>query len=97
MVNEISFYPNDAGVYADGSFGHQHIRCRLADLICAVDNGMGSETMREVAASLSGDMPNDAWDEDEALVILNDATEGAEWAIYNGDLLLEAALAGDER
>ena len=42
-----------------------------------------------VVVSLRGDMPDDAWDETEALDILNAHTEdGAYWELHDGDLLL---------
>ena len=79
----------DLGCHGDGTFGHDHIRYRLAELVDAVDGFIGNEAAMELIASLQGEMPDDAWDEDEALELLNSVTEdGAQWILDGGDLLL---------
>ena len=85
----MKFSTQDLGCYGDGTLGHDHIRSRLAELVESVDGGMRSESAMEVMASLDGTMPDDAWDEDEAIEFLNSATEdGAQWILDGGDLLL---------
>ncbi len=74
----------DLGCYADGALGHDHIRSQLALLVQEVD---GFDP--DLAESLRGEMPDDAWDEDEALNLLNSHTaEGLVWTFEGGDLLL---------
>jgi hypothetical protein len=41
-----------------------------------------------VLESLYGDMPDDAWDEIEALELLNEWTDGV-WLMHDGDLIVE--------
>lgn len=81
IVQEKKWVADDCGCYADGSLGHQHIRERLAGLVENQDP--------KLAESLRGDMPNDAWDEDEAIDMLNAQTEaGIAWFFQDGDLVL---------
>jgi hypothetical protein len=87
----------DAGCYADGAFGHQHCRETLASLVQGIaerSNRWGAKSwgvsIGELVDSLRGDMPDDAWDEDTALEILNEVTEGAFWQFVDGDLCLIA-------
>lgn len=79
----------EVGCYADGAAGHQRCREHLAGLL-ADEAVQGSE---EVITSLRGEMPDDAWDEDKALDMLNDATENVRpsdtlWQFADGDLML---------
>ena len=82
------FTKHDTGCYADGAFGHEHVRERLRDLVWYwADN--------DLRESLGGPMPDDAWDEDEALEILNRVCFGDTFEhdhicfhFCDGDLLL---------
>ena len=90
-MDAVAFSGEDAGVFADGTFGHSHARNRLAELVEAVDGGMCNSDAQDLMESLGGPMPDDAWDEDEALDMLNTATtEGFEWTFHDGDLMLSA-------
>jgi hypothetical protein len=78
---------DDLGCYADGTHGHDHIRRVLAALIEDVFEGKHGD----VQNSLRGIMPDDAWDEDEAIDLLNGICEdGVYFILENGDLLLLA-------
>lgn len=80
--NAALFTSEDAGVWADGTLGHSHIREVLADLM----KEMGHSSL---AKELRGPMSDDASEEDEALDVLNDNTEeGVFWEFYEGDLVL---------
>ena len=69
------------GCYADAAFGHDHIRKVLGDFAGALGD-------KELADSLYGDMPDDAWDEIEALEKMNEATETpGYWELHDGDLI----------
>lgn len=87
----IYFTAMDVGCFADGAFGHQYCRERLAD---AVETLMVRRNGHQIAtpalvASLRGEMPDDAWDEDEALSFLQGHTaEGLTWEFIDGDLVL---------
>jgi hypothetical protein len=84
-----AFTIDDIGCYADGTFGHGGIRGRLAELVEAVDGGIGNPESLELVESLGGSMPDDCWDEDRAIELLDEATaDGLEWRIDAGDLLL---------
>lgn len=86
---ESSFTRNDIGCHADGTFGHRRIRTRLAELVDAIDGGMCNPESQELMESLGGEMPDDCWDEDRAIELLDEATaEGLEWRLDAGDLLL---------
>ena len=77
------FTAKDVGCYADGANGHEHTRKRLADLIW----DWADVELRE---SLDGPMPDDAWDEEEALDLLNSrrCDEGVCFYFDSGDLIL---------
>lgn len=91
MQEGIAFGAEDCGCFADGTFGHTRIRGRLAELVEAVDGGMCNSNAQDLMESLGGPMPDDAWDEEEALDMLNTATaEGFEWTLHEGDLMLSA-------
>lgn len=77
------------GCWGDGTFGHKHVRERLSILVREADG--------ELADSLLGDMPDDAWDEDAALDILNEQTAvDFVWEFVDGDLMLSPISDGDE-
>ncbi len=83
------FDATDVGCHADGTFGHQHIRETLSRLIDTLDGGMCNEDAQTLMESLEGDMPDDAWDEDEAIEILQqNSTDDVSWEFVDGSLLL---------
>lgn len=86
----IYFTAKDVGCYADGTFGHQHCRTALSNLVHGLRRRtFGVRIDETLVASLIGGMPDDCWDEYEALNILNEHTaEGLVWTFENGDLLL---------
>ena len=75
------------GLYADGTFGHQYARGVLAFLV----NELEQEGMQDLIDSLDGKMPDDAWDEGQALEVLQGVTEeGLFWEFKDGDLVLSS-------
>jgi len=83
----MKFTEKHRGCYADGGFGQEHIRTMLDTVLLSAT---GDEALNpEIHKSLKGLMPDDAWDEIEALEILQDNTEeGLVWVMDSGDLLL---------
>lgn len=84
VETHVVFRKTDVGCYADAAFGHVHVRRRLAGLVSGlgIDKGL-------IVDSLYGDMPDDAWDEYEALAILQQHTDaGLLWSFHDGNLLL---------
>ena len=81
------FYACDCGCYADGSLGNDHVRNRLGGLVESyVDNADP-----DLIAALCDDVPppDDAWDDREALELLNELCEdGVCWEFRDGDLVL---------
>lgn len=84
------FDVRDVGQYADGSFGHNHVRARLHDLVAPYLDQEHSADDKALAYSLLNDMPGDAWDEEEALDILNLNSVDVVWQLVGGSLVLEA-------
>lgn len=88
---KLKYDANDCGCHADGTFGHGYVRGRLAELVDGITTGLGSIDALVVRDSLRGPMPDDAWDEEEALDLLDRVTaEGFCWSFRDGDLLLTA-------
>lgn len=84
------FNAEDCGCHGDGTFGHGYIRSRLAELVDGCENAAIVDRFA-VGSSLRGAMPDDAWDEEEALDILNAETaEGYEWTLHEGSVFLSA-------
>lgn len=86
------------GCYGDGSFGHEHVRSRLAALLKELaHHSTDSESKRGLnmlAADLVQPMTDDGSEEDAAISLLNEfACDGTHFEMLDGDLLL---LAGDE-
>lgn len=80
----IDFFRTGIGCIADGSYGHDHIRERLAELVAAY----GRKGL-DIAIRLSEEMSNDAQEESDAIDLLNEHTEdGLYFTMSNGDLLL---------
>lgn len=76
---------NDVGTYADDTFGHEHLRGKLAELILTLDGDMCNPDAMDLVSSLEGPMPDDAGDEYEALDILQqNTTDDASWEIEQG-------------
>ena len=75
------------GCYGDGALGHQHCRERLAEIL--EDTGHYSNHTKILKDSLAGAMPDDAWDEDDAIDLLNSLpisqVDGAAWGFQDGD------------
>jgi hypothetical protein len=96
-MTELAFTTEDCGTFADGTFGHGHIRNRLADLVRAVDGGLGNSEFLEIEASLAGPMPDDCWDEDRAIELLEDVSSGdVAWCLDGGDLLLVEVTGSED-
>ena len=81
------FTAADVGCHADHSFGWDHVRDVLADL---VEFGVGDPAFFSLATELRGPMPDDAGDEYDALDWLQKFTaEGLVWVIDQDLLLIE--------
>lgn len=84
----------ELGCHADGAFGHQHVRDVLASMLLQTARdrrppSVSLAAVQERAAALRAPMSDDAWEEDEALVILNDAcAQGLAFELVDGDLVL---------
>lgn len=77
------------GCWADGSYGHSHVRAKLADM-------MDSFGQRRLCALLEGEWRgDDAHEEDEAIDWLNAnaCTHEVYFAMVDGDLMLELAAS----
>ena len=96
------FTRQDAGCYADSTFGHDHIRMRLADILelMTLDSQAAGHPTHtdyseryDIFTSLRRAMPDDAWDENKALDYLNRdyvTADNVVWEFYCGDLCLVA-------
>lgn len=75
---------SDVGCHADSSLGHAHVRAVLADLVRTYCNAP------DVVHALNGEMSDDAWEENDALAMLNDdaCSHGVYFDFVDGDLLL---------
>lgn len=77
------------GCWGDGSFGHQHVRERLAALIDEFDE--------DIAEQLRAEMSDDAEEENVALEILNNNTSDENglkvWEFVDGDLMLSRLVS----
>jgi len=72
----------DPGCYADGSFGYDHIRSVLADL---VEEFLDDSKLAE---ELRGPMSDDDSEALDAIDRLNEITVNGYWTLEDGDLLL---------
>lgn len=86
----LAWNKHDAGCWADGALGHDHVRQRLAQLVANVWTAeMLNQYGYDVAEALDLDMSDDAGEEDDALAILQEFTEsGLVWNFVDGDLTL---------
>ena len=81
MRDEKEYTKADVGCHADGAAGWDHVRDVLADLVEPFDGA--------IATALRAEMSDDAWEEYEALDVLNSqCVEGCYFDFVNGDLLL---------
>jgi hypothetical protein len=72
--------------WGDGVHGWEHIREVMAKLLILT---FEPDAERDgLVKSLNGPMPDDVWDELDALDALNEATEdGSFWGLFDGDLI----------
>lgn len=80
----------DVGCYADGGFGHQHVRIRLGLLLhnvyCVRPQWKYLVTVRD---ALFAEMSDDAQEENDALSALNARCDpGVRFELVDGDLML---------
>ena len=89
-VRLIYFKAKDVGCFADGTYGHQHIRERLATEVETIARRtVKVDEVKDLLASLRGEMSDDASEEDEALDFLNSyAASNVRFEFVDGDLML---------
>ena len=89
-----AFTKADVGLYADGAFGHEHLRNKLADLLVHVnpkESPRISKIWAETLISLTcKEPPDDCRDEDEAIELLNECAcaPSVHFVMRDGDLIL---------
>lgn len=81
------------GCYGDGSFGHEHVRSRLAALMTDLARNSAhpgdAQTATEIAEALIAPMTDDASEEYDAISLLNEsACDGTHFEMVDGDLML---------
>jgi hypothetical protein len=88
----LAWNKHDAGCWADGALGHDHVRARLAILVAQVWTAeMLDKYGYDVAEALDCEMSDDAGEEQDALDIIQEFTEsGVTWQFADGDLMLLA-------
>lgn len=88
--------PKDVGCFADGAFGHKHVRGALSMLLLAVFPENNAETT-ELRIRLNQEMSDDASEEDDVINLLNDyACEGVFFEMVDGDLMLSVEGSDDD-
>lgn len=97
----IVFGLQDVGCYAEGCFGHDHARARLADLLQATYPAEHPETPEDVAEVLAalqgGEMSDDAWEEQAAIDLLNErCSRRVYFAFEEGELRCVDAAQDDD-
>ena len=76
----------DAGCYAEGGYGHSHVRERLAELYRALPSAHG-----DVSEALEAEASSDAWEESAAVDELGLYCDSdVYWTLAEGDLVLMA-------
>lgn len=80
-----TFDKTEMGLWFDGALGHEYLRERLA---CVVEYFGGDASLVE---SLNGPMPDDAWDEDDALEYVNGHGVDVYLAFVDGDIMCLAS------
>ena len=94
MTTLIYFTLKNIGCYADGAFGHKHIRETLVREIETLRQRTGSrrfdsQKMHDMLVALRGEMSDDASEEDEAIDVLNEyCADGVHFSMIDGDLML---------
>lgn len=92
MTPLIYYTAAEVGCYADGCYGHERCRHRLYELTRnALQRSFRYDAAKHGAllASLQGAMPDDAWDENEALDILNQfCADDVCFTFQDGNLVL---------
>lgn len=80
----------DQNCYADRAFGDRYVRDRMADLIDLIGWRGESRARNDILVkSLRGAIPDDGWDEDEGIEVLNTHTDdGLKWVFVEGSLVL---------
>lgn len=83
MSRPVIWDVRDVGCWADGAFGHAHIRAALADTLesLPVSNDVLTSALREP-------MSDDAWEEYSAIELLNAFCGGCRFEMIDGDLML---------
>jgi hypothetical protein len=86
----------DVGCHADGAQGHQHVREILGALLGTSLSPEELTLAEPLVESLRGEMPDDCWDEHEALETLNQVCcdDSCHFMLSQGDLLLVPAGDG---
>lgn len=96
---------NDAGCYADGANGHDHIRAKLAAMMreLSLNHRIGVSTRGDCAAiaiELNQPMSDDASEENDAIEFANQylCDDTARFEMRDGDLMLLpiCGACGDE-
>jgi hypothetical protein len=82
------FDESEVGCYADGTFGHECIRWKLAELIEDIDPMLAKELRSTSSDCMS--------EENEAIDLLNDRTQqNCRWEMVDGDLMLSLKELGE--
>ena len=93
------FTANEIGCIADGSFGHAHVRERLADLLVHMfrhhprgGDGVHWAEAAPLVAELRAEPSDDYSEEDDAIGLLNEHAVSWEvlFSMEDGDLMLVA-------
>lgn len=89
------FQTVDAGLFADGLHGHDHIRCTLASVLRMIRTlpglpGPSCVRATHLALLLDGRMSDDASEENDAIEFLNhpNLAKDVEFRLIDGDLVL---------
>lgn len=83
----ILFTAKHEGCYADGTFGADHRRQLLADMLGDIMNRHFDE-YQKLQRELRIEPSDDISEEDDALEIINSVTSNATWQMVDGDLML---------
>lgn len=98
LTGLIYFSADDSGCYADGSYGHEHVRAKLAGLVKDIVMRRGGDLFgRDIWNALTHPMSDDASEEMDAIDYLQEHTsDDALWCFEGGDLLLMATGSDEE-
>lgn len=98
------FHTHDTGCFADGSFGHDHVRATLANLLELMfrhhprgGDGVHWGDAAPLVAELRGEMSDDASEEYDAINMLNTlcCASGVYFTLEDGDLVLTESEDSD--